>query len=491
MSDAFHEIAALKKSQAALRKEAKSSRFKVNVLTNVVIRMEERLEQQAEKILQMQAYSMRKNLIISGLDEPQPPRAETAASLHATIKDFVLNKLKVSNPILLKVFHRFGAPDGSGVRPVVIKVQSIEDKFLLLSKGPNLKDLVNSKGKKFYISEQLPDKLQEERRYNQYWVQENKHDSGSKLSMKISKNKLRINNEPYVKKVHTPNAAEILCLDDDELDVTRKTVLYEGGTRDEKGSEFLAFAASVTSTEDVRKAYRKLKIKYADASHISSAYRLAPADGPFNQEALDDGEHGMGRFLLKLMQEGSSMNTAVFLIRYYGGVHIGSLRFDIARTLATKALCCASAWRQQSPVHSGTLAHRGRGRGRVNRHSRQTTSGLQASLSQQDQSSVNENESDMEPEIVTQFKRVANDGDEVVKKYMLGGYSPGHSSDEAAHAGSEQNSEQEYDTSHEEEMDYNEAMSQNEEMPPLETTQQQRKFQEQMNDVRKASASTV
>lgn len=483
LSDSAQEIAALKRSQAMLKKEAKSSRFKVNVLTNVVIRLKEKLEQQSERILQMQARSMKKNLVISGLDEPQRRQDETPEGLLTRINDYFANRLKVTKTVDLKVWHHFGAVDASGTRPVVIKVRHIDDKFLLLSKGPNLKDLVNAKGKKFFILEQLPDKLQEERRYNQFWIQENKHNPDSKFEMKMSRNKLRINNEPYKKKVHAPNAAEILRLDDEELLVTKQDVLHEGGSKDEQGSEFLAFAVQVKSTECVRKAYRKLKIKYADASHISSAYRLAPPNGPFNQEASDDGEHGMGRFLLKLLQEGNATNVAVFVLRYFGGVHIGPMRFDIARELATKALRKASAWKQQTPQRYSAASLRGQtsthGLQRAHRNRQPSLS-----RSQSDVLSTNEAGSETEPEVVKSFKRAMANGS--LAHFAAGRHTPGHSSDEDNKFVSNQSSDQEYDASHEE-TDYDEALSQSETMPYLETTQQQQTFLEQRKQVHGAS----
>lgn len=454
------EFNSLKKSNALLKKEARNARFKVNVLTNVVIRLEEKLDLQADKMIQMQARSMRKNIVISGFDEPQKPQVETSYSLMQALQVFFRAKLGVQEDIPIKVCHRFGAPDGSGVRPVVVKLQSVEDKFSLLAKGPRLKDAVNSNGKRYYISEQLPDKLQEERRYNQHWVQENKHDPTSKLEMKIFKNKLRINNEPYKKKVKTPNAAEILRLDDNELLSVKQVALYEGGTREEKGSEFLAFAAKCQSAEDVRQAYRKLKIKYADASHITSAHRLSPPNGPYNQEAMDDGEHGMGRVLLKLLQEQKVTNVAVFVLRYYGGTHIGSARFDIARQLATKAIKAAGL-KNASPSRS-----------RLN----------PVKLNQNEHSSGtnDQSQSDSEPEVVRQFR---------------GGFlNPNHSTagdieedEEGASqiAGSEMSQTDEA-VSQDEDSDYDETRSQlsnehapefeqwnSDEVPPLESTQEQ------------------
>lgn len=111
-----------------------------------------------------------------------------------------------------------------------------------------------------------------------------------------------------------------------------------GDSKEEQGSKFISYAVKVTKVEDVRAAYRKLRIKYADASHIISAHRLSPPNGPLNQEATDDGEHAGGRLLLHLLQDLDIVNVAVFIVRYFGGTHIGNLRFEIMENLAKVAL---------------------------------------------------------------------------------------------------------------------------------------------------------
>lgn len=325
--------------------DAKQSKVKLNMLTNVVIRLEEKVDDTTNKFVLFQARSMKKNLIISGLEEPEG--AETQEMLLDKIHDFFVDKLKVDEIIPMKSFHRFGTPDGSSYRPIVIKLANFEHKGLLLSQGPKLKNITNDKGKKYFIREQLPDKLNEERKYYQHWVQENKHQKGPKPEMKIFKNKLRINNQPYKRKVTPPSGADILRLDEDELISIKQCKVIKGDFKLEQGSEFVSYAAKVRSPEDMRQVYRKLRIKYADATHISSAYRLHPPNGPFNQEATDDGEYGMGRALLKILTDSEVTNGAVFLVRYYGGEHIGGTRFQIAAELAKIALQNANLLRQE------------------------------------------------------------------------------------------------------------------------------------------------
>jgi hypothetical protein len=43
----------------------------------------------------------------------------------------------------------------------------------------------------------------------------------------------------------------------------------------------------------------------------------------------DDGDHGLGKYLLRIMEEKSMSNAIVFITREYGGNHIGFRRFQI------------------------------------------------------------------------------------------------------------------------------------------------------------------
>lgn len=339
-------------SENSSKIEFKELKDKVDILSNVVIRMEEQAKIASQKLLDLQTRSMRKNLIISGLEES---RDETPDQLLETVRQFIAEKLKVQEDVQLKTAHRLNYQDGSECKPVVFKLKDVNQKSLLLSHGPNLRGMTNNKGKHFYLNEQLPDRYAEDRRYAQHWIKQNKSKPvNDQMQMKIYKNKLRINNEPYQKKVSPPSAAEILRLDPAEIQATNKAPTVFGDTDLIQGSEFISYAAKVKTIEEVRVAYRKLRVRYPDASHIVSAFRLNPPNGPFNQEASDDGEHAGGRCILNVLEEQGVVDVAVFIIRFYGGTHIGAVRFDVIRKLSIRAL------QRIEVVSSSVVPHTGR-----------------------------------------------------------------------------------------------------------------------------------
>ena len=103
------------------------------------------------------------------------------------------------------------------------------------------------------------------------------------------------------------------------------TILNESqGIYKEKGSKFLAFAYPVRTEEEVKEKIDFLRKKYYDARHHCYAYRLG-ADGE-RYRAHDDGEpaNTAGKPILgQLMSRGVS-NVLVVVVRYFGGILLGT-----------------------------------------------------------------------------------------------------------------------------------------------------------------------
>lgn len=174
-----------------------------------------------------------------------------------------------------------------------------------------------------------------------------KKDSSHKLDMSIARGKLVINEEVYEKSVKAPTARDILRPNKEVIKNARTIEIVKGGEESKQKSHFGSFAAAVQSFEDVQAAYLKMKMKYADATHVSCAFRLPGANTPFNQDYIDDGEYGCGRAMLKVLKQAKIMNVAMFLVRYYGGKHLGVTRFTVFKTLAEQALKDLIATREE------------------------------------------------------------------------------------------------------------------------------------------------
>ncbi len=103
----------------------------------------------------------------------------------------------------------------------------------------------------------------------------------------------------------------------------------------EKRSKFLAFAHHVTSVDEVKEivgAYRK---KYYDARHCCYAYMLGPERQEFR--ANDDGEPSStaGKPILGQINKAELTDSLVVVIRYFGGVKLGTSGLIVAYREAT------------------------------------------------------------------------------------------------------------------------------------------------------------
>lgn len=107
----------------------------------------------------------------------------------------------------------------------------------------------------------------------------------------------------------------------------------------EKRSKFLAFAHHVESADeamDIVKGYRK---KYYDARHCCYAYMIGPERLEFR--ANDDGEPSStaGKPILGQINSNDLTNILIVVIRYYGGVNLGTGGLIAAyRTAAADAI---------------------------------------------------------------------------------------------------------------------------------------------------------
>ena len=107
----------------------------------------------------------------------------------------------------------------------------------------------------------------------------------------------------------------------------------------EKRSKFLAFAHHVENVEDVKRLVAEYRKKDYDARHVCRAYMLGHERTDFR--ANDDGEPSStaGKPILGQINSLELTNVFVVVIRYFGGVLLGTSGLIIAyREAAAEAL---------------------------------------------------------------------------------------------------------------------------------------------------------
>lgn len=114
------------------------------------------------------------------------------------------------------------------------------------------------------------------------------------------------------------------------------------GFYSEKRSKFLAFAFHVTTEEEIKEIVSEYRKKYYDARHVCWAYMLGAQRTDFR--ANDDGEPSStaGKPILGLINKNELTDILIIVVRYYGGVNLGTSGLIVAyRTAAAEAIANA------------------------------------------------------------------------------------------------------------------------------------------------------
>lgn len=119
---------------------------------------------------------------------------------------------------------------------------------------------------------------------------------------------------------------------------TYKTVSKEvcEGFYSEKRSKFLAFVHHVDSVDEAMAIVKEYRKKYYDARHCCYAYVLGSDRADFR--ANDDGEPSStaGKPILSQLNRLELTDVLVVVIRYYGGVNLGTGGLIVAYRTATE-----------------------------------------------------------------------------------------------------------------------------------------------------------
>lgn len=131
------------------------------------------------------------------------------------------------------------------------------------------------------------------------------------------------------------------------------------GFYSEKRSKFFAFAHHVSTVDQVKHIIAQYRKQYYDARHVCYAYMLGPEGQEFR--ANDDGEPSStaGKPILGQILSNELTDTLIVVVRYYGGVNLGTGGLIVAyREAAADAIAHAKIeTRQVEELVSYTFAY--------------------------------------------------------------------------------------------------------------------------------------
>lgn len=118
-------------------------------------------------------------------------------------------------------------------------------------------------------------------------------------------------------------------MDNDKYKTITEKAIGEG-FYSESRSKFLAFAHHVDSVEQALEIVKEYRKKYYNARHCCYAYRIGFMGEEFRMN--DDGEPSStaGKPILGQMDSNGLTNTLIIVVRYFGGVKLGTSGLIVA-----------------------------------------------------------------------------------------------------------------------------------------------------------------
>ena len=128
------------------------------------------------------------------------------------------------------------------------------------------------------------------------------------------------------------------------MEDTYKTITGRSeGYYTEKRSKFISYAIPVRTADEAKAEVARLRTEYYDARHVCWAYMLGADRKTFR--ANDDGEPSStaGKPILGQINSNGLTDILVVVIRYFGGIELGTSGLIVAyRTAASEAIGAAT-----------------------------------------------------------------------------------------------------------------------------------------------------
>ena len=309
------------------------------VMRGIMCKHSEQLKVMNDRIAMLTAKSMEKNITISGLKEL--PKEDC----RQVVIDFLKREVEIdAESSEIYVAHRIGNKKHSSSKydRLMIARCKPELKQRVFRNISNLKEKVNHNKLPYYINKQLPDQIVEQNREIREIVKTQKVKDAElpvkeRAKIDVRRGEVFIDGERQEKQM-LPVEVDELFPDQQEKEKQDKIKLFTSDTISEDKSTFVAYTYKTGQLHEVRRVYRKIRRSHPNATHVVASYSLKN-----NRGYQDDGEYGAGHRLLHLLESNYQPNVAVFVVRMYGGRHLGPKRFAIMSDVATEALERAKA----------------------------------------------------------------------------------------------------------------------------------------------------
>ena len=303
---------------------------KLNMASQVIGRQEVEIESLRNHLHYVTTKHMRSELRITGILK------KGNQSLTDAVKTFLKDVLKAKGEYKVTNVVRKGEGDEG---PVIVSFATAKQKNSMFQFVKNLKGVKNEKEKFYGVSSNLPENEHEADLKKRNIIKANKDlPLLNRRNMSLKKGVLSIDKNVFSNPLARVSASNKIQTPIGELMEVAKVNAGASQEVADKGSIFKGFAMTVNSLEEVQKCYKHFTYKFADATHVMASYLLPGTDRAYDQGYFDDGEHGGGRRLMRILTDSNQYSTLRVVIRYYGLQQLGSKRFDYITQTANEAI---------------------------------------------------------------------------------------------------------------------------------------------------------
>lgn len=320
----------------SLMKENISLKEELEVVKGILHKQSKQITALQGRQAHQTARSMADNIVFTGLLGDSSEADNTVAQ--ALVTEFLEEKLEIEfeqHDIL--VTHWMGQYVKDKHRPIITRVRPNLRKNIL-DNTTKLANKLNEMGRPYSVNLQLPEMLAEQKREVRQIIKERKDaekslDETSKSKILVRNNNVYINGQLQRKLLKPPTITQLFETSDGEKKQMKKLKIKYTQPKPMKNSEFMGAACVVNNMNEVHLAYKKLFLKFPGVDHIVAGFSCEGKEG-----YQDDSEFSAGFRVLNVIRDTKFTNVAVFVIREYGGQHLGPARFTTIREVAEEAL---------------------------------------------------------------------------------------------------------------------------------------------------------
>lgn len=339
---------------AAVLDENKRLINELKLMQGLVQKVSQQSNQACKQIIDLTKRGMEQNLILFGVDdsleiqdarEEAPKFTARERPKYLALEFFQkVMKLEIALEDVWKA-HRSGPFREGKVKPLIVKL-SYSAKELIMEHLSSLKGLKNPLMQQtYFISEQIPEAITETKKQVSSRLKNLKEVNDMKPKEERKKiyvvnNNILVDGEVVPPEITSPQPSDLFLNAEAQRQVDAiQAKMVEVDREVISNSDFRALAGKVHSLEEVKQAYIAAAQRYPSVDHLMMAYAFKDSrNGKVHSGACDDREYGAGIRIRKVIFEQKARNTVVFVLRKFGGIHMGFNRFNIIEDMAQKAI---------------------------------------------------------------------------------------------------------------------------------------------------------